>query len=186
MQNILVDIFSLPYNLSIFLFWAEFLVLGNHKDRTVVRSPGWLHGLGPLPVLLFCALALGPRDSLVAFDLNAPSTLCPLASYVCSIYAFLSVQKSLLPAANYGKSSGHLKKSPDMGGKFQKSKWSYFWFLVYLWCLILMLSLNFLFLLFILFVSISVLYFEVEYKKKSHKFGVNCVFCTRHILCSEN
>lgn len=40
MQNILVDIFSLPYNLSIFLFWAEFLVLGNHKDRTVVRSPG--------------------------------------------------------------------------------------------------------------------------------------------------
>lgn len=73
--------------------------------------------------------------------LTARSTDCPLASYVRSIYPFLSVQKSFLTATNYGEVFRTFLKIIRCGGEFQKFKWSYFWFLVYLWCLILMLSL---------------------------------------------
>lgn len=64
----------LLYDLPVFYSGLSFWCYGNHKDCTVVNSPGLVHRLGPLSVLFFCALPLGPRDLLVAFVLNALST----------------------------------------------------------------------------------------------------------------
>lgn len=80
--------FTLPYNLPV-LCLAEFLVLGEGKDCTVVNSPGLLHRLTALPVRFLCAIPSLPRDSLVSLlsamlsaQTHVHSLTCPKPSAI--------------------------------------------------------------------------------------------------------